>query len=99
MSISIELLSHERSLLGAIDTFLSSLVHTRPFLAGEYRDALHVFADVWLASDGENDLAALNDARIRDCMALVTPTDHSDQAIAEFTSWAQRTGLLGAGRA
>ena len=53
-------LVHERTLRGAIDAYAGTLVHTRPWLASGYIDALECVADAWIGGGGENWLAALD---------------------------------------
>jgi hypothetical protein len=50
-------------LLGAIDSYLSSVVHVRPFLAATYRAQLEAMAERWLAEY----LAGVEELRFIDC--------------------------------
>jgi hypothetical protein len=88
-----EILHHERTLLGALDSYLSALVRVRPHLVGAYRDVLERMAGVWLRRDGANDVGAIPPAWLR--LHVFEAGDRVSQAaIDDFVAWAAREGLI-----
>jgi len=88
---------HERTLLGAIDSYLSSLVHTRPFLAADQREALGRFAEWWLNEQGgANDVAASH-ANVRDYLMRIEHAGPDMAALKSFFDWAREEGLSSEG--
>jgi hypothetical protein len=89
-----EYLAHECTLLGAIDSYLSEVVHTRPYLASAQREALEHFAEWWLNEQGgANDMAAAGEASLSE---YLTRIEHGGTAMAplrSFFDWARREGL------
>src|SRR5688572_20033310 len=85
---------HDRTLLGAIDSFLKELVHVRPFLVSQYELALEGMAELWLDSGGANLLAAVDSgwlwAYIQDALEPATVR----KACEELFGWAVRNELL-----
>ncbi len=92
--ISSEHLVHERTLLGAIDSYLSELVHTRPFLAADQRETLEIFADWWLnEQSGANDIGAIGSTHLRDFQPHIEHSGVAMIALRMFFDWAKREGL------
>ena len=87
------LLIHERTLLGAIDSYLGGLVHVRPHLATGYRASLELLADQWLAAGGTNELTW---AFVHNQSNDADSDKHTKDMIAleDFARWAQREHLL-----
>jgi hypothetical protein len=52
-------LPNERTLLGAIENFMSSVVHVRPYLAQGYREVLEDMAEAWLDAGGANTFSSV----------------------------------------
>jgi hypothetical protein len=93
-----EYLVHERTLLGAIDSYLSSLVHTRPFLAADQRGALEHFADWWLNEQGgANDVSVVGAAEVRGYLTRIEHGGAAMTALKSFFDWARKEGLVEAG--
>jgi hypothetical protein len=57
-----EYLVAERTLLGAVDSFLKSAVHVRPHLVNRFETISEVWIDAWLEAGGENMLEAIDGA-------------------------------------
>lgn len=89
--------AHERTLLGAIDSYLSQLAHVRPYLVSGYRDVLEHMAEVWLKKGGENQLAALTplwlNLHIGDA-TFVAERQLRRESISDFLAWTKREGLV-----
>ena len=84
---------HERTLLGAIDSFLKALVRLRPQQAAAYGDVLEDFATCWLERGGLNQVESVE----RDWLTLYLETS-SDRiaaaaALGDFYEWVGREGL------
>ena len=95
--ISPEHVVHERTLLGAIDSYLSQLVHTRPQLASDHREALEHFAEVWLHEhSGENDVTAATTDRVfmKSYLARVEHAGPTMLALKSFVDWGRKEGLI-----
>jgi hypothetical protein len=85
---------HDRTLLGAIDSFLKELVHVRPYLSSRYGPALEGMAECWLDSGGANLLVAVDSgwlwAYIQDALEPAT----AQKACEELFRWAMRNELV-----
>ncbi|MBP8251907.1 MAG: hypothetical protein KAX40_06050 [Herpetosiphon sp.] len=81
------LITHERTLLGAIDSFQGTLVRTRPYLAAEYGEILENFAQAWLDGGYPNQLDSMTYSWIR---AYLGANDHPALAktvLQAFFDW------------
>ena len=87
------MLVHERTLVGAVDSFLGQLVHVRPHLAGAYRQHLEVMAEHWLATGQPNLLEMLSPRWLKQYLQVPQYEDHL-YALRDFYAWAVREGLL-----
>jgi hypothetical protein len=86
-------LHHERTLLGALDSYLAALVRVRPHLAGPYREALERVAETWLKRNGANAIDAIPRLWLR--RVVFESGDGVMQAAADdFIAWAEREGLV-----
>lgn len=83
--------AHEHTLLGAIDSYLSTLVHVRPYLARSYRQVLEAMAAQWLALGGQNMLGAIDVPWLN---RYVGSHALRISAVQDFYAWADREGLL-----
>ena len=79
---------HERTLLGALDSFLGTIVRTRPQLAAAYGQHLEDFADRWLASDYPNEIDSVAPHWISAYLASSLDRTTAEAAIRSFFSWA-----------
>lgn len=87
-------LVHERMLLGAIDSFLSTVVHVRPYLAASYRDHLERFADYWLEEGNLNELDSVDPDAIMFYLSTLENPAPAEAVLKEFYRWAEREGLI-----
>jgi len=84
---------HERTLLGAIDSYMSALVHVRPYLAHGYRQVLADLAERWLDEAGANSVTAV--AMDQTWLSrYVAGNVGRGAALKDFLAWAGREGLL-----
>ena len=79
---------HERTLLGALDSFSGTLVRRRLYLAAEYGDILEEFADRWLESGYPNEIVALSDNWVRAVLASSEDRRPAREALRAFFVWA-----------
>ncbi|CAN5584455.1 hypothetical protein BH10CHL1_BH10CHL1_05120 [soil metagenome] len=86
-------LVHERTLVGAVDSFLGQLVHVRPHLAGAYRQHLEVMAEHWLATGQPNLLEMVPPSWLKKYLQ-VPHYEHHQSALRDFYVWAVRENLL-----
>ena len=82
---------HEKTLLGAIDSYMSALVHVRPYLAHGHRQVLEALAEQWLDEEGANAVSAIPKAWLDGYIGK-----HAERvpAIRDFYAWAGRENLL-----
>lgn len=88
--------AHGRTLLGAIDTFLGRLAHTRPWLMDAREPELEAMAEAWLADGGANWLPSLAPEWIDGHLAGL-PADAAAaraESVADLLGWAREEGLL-----
>jgi hypothetical protein len=91
-----EYLAHQRTLLGAIDAYVSELVHTRPHLASVQRDALEHFARWWLEEGRANEVCAIHSVHIRDYLTRIEQGSATSTTLRSFFDWARAESLMGA---
>lgn len=82
------LIVHERTLLGALDSFSGTLVRSRPYLAAEYGAVLEEFADRWLDGGYPNEIDALSDNWVRAFIASSEDRRLAREALRAFFVWA-----------
>ncbi len=93
MSIS-EQLVHERTLLGAVDSYLKALVHVRPHLARRYEALLENMTQQWFLDGGPNLVAAIDAVWLTKYVAVATDRAMLLLALSDFYRWASRNGLV-----
>jgi hypothetical protein len=93
MEQAVELL-HERTLLGAVDSYLKGLVHNRPFLANRYSVALESLSERWLAAGGANALAALDANWVQAHLEIEPQSETAQAAVQDFFRWAVSEQLI-----
>jgi len=89
----LDTLVHERTLLGALDSFLAGVVHVRPYLAGSYRDQLEAFAEGWLAAGGANQIDSISPAWLAAYFQTASDRAAAEEALRQFYDWAVAEGL------
>lgn len=91
-----EYLVAERTLLGAVDSFLKSTVHVRPQLIGRFETISEMWIDAWLEEGGENRLDAVDSVWMSAYLARLDE-DERDAVLRFFTvfyTWAVRENLV-----
>ena len=91
-----ELIAHDRMLVGAIDSFMGSVVHTRPFLASAYREQLERMAERWINEGGPNALAAVTSEWLHSYLASAEEPEKAELAVRELYTWALNEELIAA---
>jgi hypothetical protein len=86
-------LVHERTLLGAVDSFLHGVVHARPFFVKRYQAILEELAERWLADGGANAVDALERRWLVNFVANVDDPTSASLIIDEFFHWAVQNEL------
>jgi len=87
-------LEHEKTLLGAVESFLASVVHVRPYKASTWRATLDAMAETWLAERGANRIGALQASWLENFIDAQSDPEQAEAAIHELFSWAQREALI-----
>jgi hypothetical protein len=93
-------LPNESSLLGAIENYMHSMVHVKPFLAEDYRAVLEDMAEQWLANGGANQLQSVEASWLEGYISQAeneTEQRTRRQAIDEFLHWSTREGVAALG--
>jgi len=93
MSLNVEL-THERTLGGAVDSYLKELVHVRPFLLQRYADILEGLSERWLDEIGINELETINAAWIATYIAQANDQQLARTALHDFYRWALQKELI-----
>jgi hypothetical protein len=93
-TLPLDQIVHERTLLGAIDSYLGGLVHVRPHLAGEYREQLEALAEGALAAGLPNAVEAPGAAWLRGFIAACADAEGARAAIGDFYGWAAGQGFV-----
>lgn len=93
MNMTIELV-HERTLIGAVDSYLKELVHVRPFLLQRYAAVLEGMSECWLDAMDVNDLNALDTAWLTSYIAAATDRQVATAALQDFYRWAIQGNLV-----
>lgn len=87
------LIVHDRTLLGALDSFLKAVVHVRPQVVARYEDALATMTEQWLAQGGDNLVARLDPAWL-DQYLQATDDPMLRPALQDFFRWNVQNDLL-----
>jgi hypothetical protein len=96
-ALPLEMSVHERTLLGAIDSYLGGLVHVRPHLASGYREQLEAMADAALAERGfPNAVEAPERGWLRAFVAASADPKAAHAAVNDFYRWAELQGFVAA---
>jgi hypothetical protein len=87
--------AHGGTLLGAIDTFLGRLAHTRPWLVASREQQLGALAEAWLEQGGANWLPSLSTRWIARHVAELSREKRMAraEAAADLLAWAKAEGL------
>jgi len=93
MSLTIDFV-HERTLLGAVDSYLKALVHVRPALVQRYEAVLESLCEAWLATGGANAVAALHVSWLATYLAAVPDRLTALLVCQDFYRWALTEQLL-----
>ncbi len=88
-------LVHERTLAGAVDSFLKGLVHVRPNLVGRFEPIADDWTEAWFAEGGANALGAVE----ADWIARYLETCEAERSKVEhflrlFYQWAVHENLV-----
>jgi hypothetical protein len=87
----------ERTLLGAVDSFLKSTVHVRPQLVGRFEAISEAWIDAWLEAGGENNLEAVDREWLQHYLAQITEErEETERFFQNFYAWAVRENLIDA---
>ncbi|ABX07062.1 MAG TPA: hypothetical protein DEF47_13750 [Herpetosiphon sp.] len=91
-----ELLVHERTLLGALDSFAGTLVRTRPQLAADYNEYLDDFAQRWIDSGYPNELDSISTYWVQAYLSSLSLAQRevAKAALHSFFDWAVSQGLI-----
>lgn len=92
--MSEDLIVHERTLLGALDSFQGTMVRTRPYLAAAYNEILEDFAERWIDSGHPNELDAIAPAWIEAYLSTQEDRSTATAALHGFFSWAVAQHLI-----
>lgn len=88
-----DVLFHERTLLGAIDSYLKGLVHVRPHYTKQAEDLLEEMAEQWLAAGRANALDAVDNDWLHEYVRQAPDSRLTAQTIGDFYRWARKNGL------
>ncbi|HYF63857.1 MAG TPA: hypothetical protein VD886_13640 [Herpetosiphonaceae bacterium] len=88
------LIVHERTVLGALDSFSGTLVRSRPYLAAAYGAILEEFAARWLDSGYPNEIDAVSDNWVRAFIASSEDRQLAREALRAFFVWAFEQKLV-----
>ncbi len=89
-------LPNENTLLGAIENYMHSMVHVRPFLAGDYREVLEGMAEQWIESGGANVLRAVEPSWLESFIQQAPNADEQTArrtALDDFLNWSAKEGM------
>lgn len=87
----------ERTLLGAVDSFLKSTVHVRPQFAGRFETISEAWIDAWLEAGGENRLEAVDGVWLQQYLTQITEDrEDAERFFQTFYAWAVRENLIDA---
>ena len=87
----------ERTLLGAVDSFLKSAVHVRPQFVSRFEAISEAWSDAWLEAGGENMLEAVDRAWLQHYLAQSGEgRGEAERFFQIFYAWAMREKLIDA---
>lgn len=85
---------HDRTLLGAADSYIRELVHVRPRLADAYEEQMEQFTERWLADGGDNVLSAVDAAWLRAYVAEAADSAAAEETLRSFYAWVAENDLV-----
>lgn len=87
----------ERTLMGAVDSFLKSTVHVRPQLVSRFETISEAWIDAWLEDGGENMLEAVDGPWLQAYLAqLGAGRAEAERFFQSFYTWAIKENLVDA---
>mgnify|MGYP000725234540 CR=1 FL=1 len=91
-----EYLVAERTLLGAVDSFLKATVHVRPQLVSCFEQISDAWIDAWLEQGGENLVEAVDGAWLQRYLEQLGDDERVEakRFFAAFYAWAVRENLV-----
>jgi hypothetical protein len=85
----------ERTLMGSVDSFLKSLVHTRPQLVARFEKISDAWIDAWLEAGGENMLEAVTGEWLQSYLDQCGEgRGEAERFFQIFYAWAVRENLI-----
>lgn len=93
-----EFLVAERTLLGAVDSFLMSVVHVRPHVVSRYEQVSDAWMDAWMEQGGENALEAVDGVWLASYLGTLDDQarEEAERFFQSFYAWAVRENLVDA---
>jgi hypothetical protein len=92
-----EYLVTERTLLGAVDSFLKSVVHVRPQLVNRFEEISEAWIDSWLEAGGANWLEAVDGKWLQSYLEQRGDArGEVEHFLRTFYAWAVKENLLDA---
>lgn len=88
------LMTHERTLLGAIDSYLGALVRVQPQLAARHGAVLEDLAERWIEGGQANEIDAVTASWVRAFLASVEDRELAGAAVQQFFAWAGAQQLI-----
>lgn len=89
-----EYLVHERTLLGAVDSYLKRLVRVRPQVAGAQKAYLEALADSALEQGLPNNVEVLTTEWLESYLASVDDRAGVEATVRDFCRWLSYEGLI-----
>jgi hypothetical protein len=92
-----EYLVAERTLLGAVDSFLKATVHVRPQVVSRFEAISETWIDAWLEAGGENRIEAMDRSWLENYLAeLGEGRVEAERFLQSFYAWAVKENLIDA---
>ena len=92
-----EYLVTERTLMGAVDSFLKSAVHVRPQLVSRFEEISEAWIDAWLEAGGENMLEAIDRTWLQQYLDQASDSrEEVNRFFQTFYVWAVKENLIDA---
>ncbi len=92
-----EYLASERTLMGAVDSFLRSVVHVRPQLVRRFEEISDNWMDSWFEAGGENMLEAVDGKWLQHYVEQSGDArEEVERFFALFYAWAVKENLVDA---
>ncbi len=87
-------LAHERTLVGAVDSFLGELVHVRPYLRSDYSEVLESMTERWIEEIGINRIDVVEPQWLGAYIATAHDRTLAMNALHDFYKWAIQRDLI-----